>query len=163
MESGPPGPPASRCWFLPLYPVRLAGLSVAVAVFQRRHLGLGSRWQPLLTDHQLLHSPHEGCGVGPGLRNPFPASGHGAGTTNCGSLQQHSPLTCLMMSWESPFISSCRTPRDRAVFSPKIGASYSAMLVALNSKCTMYLYCSPTGVRSRAPLPAPYLREEPLT
>jgi hypothetical protein len=83
---------------------------------------------------------------------------------NYGSLQQHSPLTCLMMSWESPFISSCWTPRDRVVFSPKFRASYSAMLlVDLNSRCTMYLNCSPTGVRSRAPAPTPYLREEPST
>jgi hypothetical protein len=64
----------------PLYPVRLVGLSVVVAIFQRRHLGLEPRWKPLLTDHQLLHSPHEGCGVGPGLRNPFLASRDGAGT-----------------------------------------------------------------------------------
>jgi hypothetical protein len=42
--------------------------------------GTGSRWKPLLIDHQLLHSPHEGCGAGLGLQNPFPASGHGAGT-----------------------------------------------------------------------------------
>jgi hypothetical protein len=62
----------------PLYPVRLAVLSIAVAVFQRRHLGLGSRWKPLLIDQQLLHSSHEGCGAGAGLQNPFPAYGHGA-------------------------------------------------------------------------------------
>jgi hypothetical protein len=79
---------------------------------------------------------------------------------NCGALQQHSPLTCLMMSWASPFTSSCQTPRDRAVLSPKIRASYSAiLLVALNSRCTMYMNCSPTGVRSRAPaLPPAYTR-----
>jgi hypothetical protein len=41
---------------------------------------------------------------------------------NYGSLQQHLPLTCLMMSWESPFTSSCQTPRDRVVLSPKIRA-----------------------------------------
>jgi hypothetical protein len=82
--------------------------------------------------------------------------------TNCRSLQQHSPLTCLMMSWESPFTCSCQTPRYGAVFSPKIRASYSAMLLfALNSRCTMYLNCSTTGVRSWAPSPAPCLREEP--
>jgi hypothetical protein len=81
---------------------------------------------------------------------------------NYRSLQQHSPLTYLMMNWESPFTSSYRTPRDRAVLSLKIKVSYSVMLlVALNSKCTMYLNCSPTGVRSRVPAPAPYLHEEP--
>jgi hypothetical protein len=64
----------------PLYPVRLARMSVPVAIFQRRHLGLGSRWKPLLIDHQLLHSLHEGCGAGPGHRNTFPASRHGVGT-----------------------------------------------------------------------------------
>jgi hypothetical protein len=74
--------------------------------------------------------------------------------TKCGSLQQHSPLTYLMMSWESPFTSSCQTPRDWAVFSPRIRVSYSVMLlVALNSRCTIYLNYSPTGVRSRAPAP----------
>jgi hypothetical protein len=26
----------------------------------------GVQVEALLTDHQLLHSPHEGCGVGPG-------------------------------------------------------------------------------------------------
>jgi hypothetical protein len=81
---------------------------------------------------------------------------------NGGSLQQHSPLTCLMMSWESPFTCSCQTPRDRGVFSPKIRASYSIMLlVTLNSRCTIYLNCFPTGVRSRAPTPPPCLHEEP--
>jgi hypothetical protein len=81
---------------------------------------------------------------------------------NCGSLQQHSPLTCFMMSWESPFTSNYRTPRDKAVLSLKMRASYSAMLlVALNSRCTMYLNCSPSGVRSRAPAPPPYLCMEP--
>jgi hypothetical protein len=81
---------------------------------------------------------------------------------NYGPLQQHSSLTCLMMSCESPFTSSYRTPRDRAVLSPKMMTSYSAMLlVALNSSCTIYLNCSPSGVRSRALAPAPYLHEEP--
>jgi hypothetical protein len=32
---------------------------------------------------------------------------------NCGSLQQQSPLTCLMMSWESPFMRSCQNPATR--------------------------------------------------
>jgi hypothetical protein len=82
--------------------------------------------------------------------------------TNYGSLQQHSALTCLMMSWKSPFTSSYQTPRDRAVLSLKIRASYSAiLLVALNSRCIMYLNYSPSGVRSRAPVPAPCLRKEP--
>jgi hypothetical protein len=63
---------------------------------------------------------------------------------------------------ELPFTSSCRTLRDRAVLSPKIRASYYDMLlVTLNSWCTMYLNCSPSGVRSGAPAPTPYLREEP--
>jgi hypothetical protein len=75
---------------------------------------------------------------------------------NYGSLQQHSPLTCLMMGWESPITSSCRTQRDRVVHSPMIRALDSAMLlVALNSRCTMYLNCSPSRVRSRAPVPPP--------
>jgi hypothetical protein len=39
-----------------------------------------------------------------------------------------------------PFTRSWRIPRDRATDKPKISASYSAMLlVALNSRCTMYL------------------------
>jgi hypothetical protein len=107
----------------------------------------------LLTDHQLLYSPHEGCGAGPGLQNPFSSFRTWSRyTANCGSLQQHSLLTCLMMSWESPFTSSYRTPRDRVVFSPKIRASYSIMLlVALNSRCTMYLNCSPAGVGAGLP------------
>jgi hypothetical protein len=77
---------------------------------------------------------------------------------NCGSLQQHSPLTCLMMSWESPFTSSCQTPRDRVVLSPKIKASYSTMLfVALNSRCTMYLNCSPNWSKEQGSRTGPLL------
>jgi hypothetical protein len=156
MESGPLRPPASRCWSHPLYSIRLAGLSVVVAVFQRRHLGLQPRWKPLLIDHRLLHSPHEGCGAGLGLQNPSLASEHGA------SMQQQLPLTFLMMSRESLFTSSCLAPRVKALLSPKMRASYSAMLlVSLISWCTMYLNCSPTGVRSRAPAPAPCLHKEP--
>jgi hypothetical protein len=64
----------------PLYPVQLAELSVAVAVFQKHHMGLGPRWKSLLTYHQLLHSPHEGCDAGSGLQNPSLASEHGAST-----------------------------------------------------------------------------------
>jgi hypothetical protein len=38
-----------------------------------------------------------------------------------------------------PFTRSWQIPRDRAADKPKINASYSAMLlVALNSRCTMY-------------------------
>jgi hypothetical protein len=56
-----------------------------------------------------------------------------------GSLQLHSPRTYLIISWESPFTRSWRIPRDRATVKPKISASYSTMLlVALNSRCTMY-------------------------
>jgi hypothetical protein len=51
---------------------------------------------------------------------------------------------------------------DRAALSPKMRASYSALLlVALNSGCTMYLNYSLSGVRSRAPTPSLCLREEP--
>jgi hypothetical protein len=51
---------------------------------------------------------------------------------------------------------------DNALLSPKMRASYSTMLlVALKSRCTMYLNCSPLGVRSRTPAPAPSLHEEP--
>jgi hypothetical protein len=54
-------------------------------------------------------------------------------------LQLHSPWTCLMISWESPFTRSWWIPRDRAADKPKISASYSViLLVALNSRCTMY-------------------------
>jgi hypothetical protein len=52
--------------------------AVVVTVFQRHHLGLGPRWKPLLIDHQLLHSPHEGCGAGPGHQNRSLSSEHGA-------------------------------------------------------------------------------------
>jgi hypothetical protein len=39
-----------------------------------------------------------------------------------------------------PFTRSWQIPRDRAADKPKISASYSTMLlVALNSRCTMYL------------------------
>jgi hypothetical protein len=38
-----------------------------------------------------------------------------------------------------PFTRSWQIPKDRAAVKPKISASYSAMLVvALNSRCTMY-------------------------
>jgi hypothetical protein len=52
------------------------------------------------------------------------------------------------------------TPRDRVVLSPEIRVLYSAILfAALNSRCTMYLNYSPSGVRSRAPaLPPTYVR-----
>jgi hypothetical protein len=57
---------------------------------------------------------------------------------------------------------SYRTPSDKVVLNPKSRASYFAMLlVALKSKCTMYLIWSPCGVRSTTPTPAPCLREEP--
>jgi hypothetical protein len=79
----------------------------------------------------------------------------------CGSLQQQSPLTCLMMSWESPFMRCCRTPSDKVILNPKSRASYSAMLlVALKSRCTIYLNWSPCGVRSSTPAPHPCLRDE---
>ena len=49
------------------------------------------------------------------------------------------PRTFLMINWESPFTKSYRTPRDRAAIKPKIKASYFAiLLVASNSRCTMY-------------------------
>jgi hypothetical protein len=77
-------------------------------------------------------------------------------------LQEHSPLTCLMISWELPFTSSYQTPRDSAVVSPKIRASYSAMLlVAFKLRCTIYLKCSPSGVKTKTPASPPpptYLR-----
>jgi hypothetical protein len=58
---------------------------------------------------------------------------------------------------------SCQTPSGKVVLNPKSRASYSAMLlVALKSRCTMYLNWSPCGVRSRTPALAPCLREEPL-
>jgi hypothetical protein len=67
----------------------------------------------------------------------------------------------LIMSWESPLTRSYRTPSDKAVLNPKSRASYSAMLlVALKSRCTMYLIWSPCGARSTTPAPAPCLREE---
>jgi hypothetical protein len=51
---------------------------------------------------------------------------------------------------------------NKAVLNPKSRASYSAMLlVALKSRCTMYLIWSPCGERSTTPAPAPCLREEP--
>jgi hypothetical protein len=81
--------------------------------------------------------------------------------TNCGSLQLHSPLTCLMINWESPFTSSYRSPRDSMVLGSNMRASYSAMLlVALKSRCTLYLNYSPSGVKSRTPALAPCLHEE---
>jgi hypothetical protein len=53
-------------------------------------------------------------------------------------------------------------PRDKAVLNPKSRASYSAMLlVALKSRCTMYLIWSPCGARSTTPALPPCLREEP--
>jgi hypothetical protein len=59
-------------------------------------------------------------------------------------------------------MSSYQTPRDRAVLNPKMRASYSAiLLVALKSRCTIYLNCSSSRVRSRTPVLAPCLCEEP--
>jgi hypothetical protein len=51
-------------------------------------------------------------------------------------------------------------PRDKAVLNPKSRVSYSAMLlVALKSRCTMYLIWSPCGARSTTPaLPPAYER-----
>jgi hypothetical protein len=70
-------------------------------------------------------------------------------------------LTCLMMSWESPFTRSYRTPSEKVVLNLKSRASYSAMmLVALKSRCTMYLIWSPCRARSTAAALAPCLREE---
>jgi hypothetical protein len=57
---------------------------------------------------------------------------------------------------------SCRTPSDKAVLNPKSRALYSTMLlVALKSRCTIYLNWSPCGAMSSTLAPAPYLREEP--
>jgi hypothetical protein len=42
---------------------------------------------------------------------------------NSGSLQLHSPLTCLMICWESPFTSSYWTPRDSVALSLNMKAS----------------------------------------
>jgi hypothetical protein len=49
-------------------------------------------------------------------------------------------------------------PSDKAVLNPKSRASYSTMLlVALMSRCTIYLNWSPCGARSSTPTPAPLL------
>jgi hypothetical protein len=57
---------------------------------------------------------------------------------------------------------SCRTPSDKVVLNPKSRASYSVMLlIAMKSRCTMYLIWSPCRARSTTPTPAPSLREEP--
>jgi hypothetical protein len=40
---------------------------------------------------------------------------------NCGSLQEQSPLTCLIMSWESPLTRSCRTPAIRLYSTRRAG------------------------------------------
>jgi hypothetical protein len=79
-----------------------------------------------------------------------------------GLLQQHSPRTCLMMSWESPLTRSSRTPRDRATVSLKIKASYSAMLlVASKSRSTIYFTCLPLESMRTTPAPAFLLRADP--
>jgi hypothetical protein len=53
-------------------------------------------------------------------------------------------------------------PRDRATVSPKIKASYSAMLlVASKSSSTMYFTCSPFGSMRTTPAPAFLLRADP--
>jgi hypothetical protein len=81
---------------------------------------------------------------------------------NCGSLQQQSPLTCLMMSWESSFMRSCRTPSNKAVLNLKSRTSHSTMLlVSLKSRCTIYLNGFPCGLRSRTLAPPTCLHEEP--
>jgi hypothetical protein len=51
-------------------------------------------------------------------------------------------------------------PSDNVVLNPKSMASYSTMLlVALKSRCTIYLNWSPYGVRSSTPAPPPaYVR-----
>jgi hypothetical protein len=56
---------------------------------------------------------------------------------------------------------SCRTPSDKVVLNPKSRASYSVMLlVALKSRCIIYLIWSPCGARSTTPASAPCLHEE---
>jgi hypothetical protein len=69
-------------------------------------------------------------------------------------------LDLLDNELESPFMRSCRTPSDKAVLNPKSKASYSVMLlVALKSRCTIYLNWSPYGERSSTPALAPaYVR-----
>jgi rRNA maturation protein Nop10 len=57
---------------------------------------------------------------------------------------------------------SYRTSSDKAVLNPKSRVLYSAMLlVALKSRCTIYLNCSSCGSKSSTPAPAPFLHEEP--
>jgi hypothetical protein len=53
-------------------------------------------------------------------------------------------------------------PSDKVVLNLKSRASYSTMLlVALKSRCTIYLNWSPCGERSSTPAPPPCLHEEP--
>jgi hypothetical protein len=53
-----------------------------------------------------------------------------------------------MINWESPLTRSSRMPSDRAIASPKMSTSYSAMLlVALKLSWTAYRICSPSGNR----------------
>jgi hypothetical protein len=73
------------------------------------------------------------------------------------SWQLHSSLTCLMTSCDLPFTKSYRTPSDSAVLSPNIRVSYSTMLlVALKSRWTMYLNCSPVGGEEQDPRTGPH-------
>jgi hypothetical protein len=61
-----------------------------------------------------------------------------------------------------PFDQDSRTPRDRAAVSPKIKASYSAMLlVASKLRCTIYFNCSPRGSMRTTPAPALLLPADP--
>jgi hypothetical protein len=63
---------------------------------------------------------------------------------------------------EVSFYEELLNPSDKVVFNLKSRALYSAMLlIALKSRCTIYLNWFLCGARSKTPAPAPCLCEEP--
>jgi hypothetical protein len=70
--------------------------------------------------------------------------------------QSHSLFIWLMTTRESPYTINLLMPKDMAMFSPWIRASYSAALLeAGNNNWRAYLRCSPPGAMKRIPAPAP--------
>jgi hypothetical protein len=103
--------------------------------------GTGSQVVAFIDSSTGLRCWHERCAVGLGPRSPSPISAHGVG---------RQPIVLR---------GNCTVP---CLLNDQLGVTFHLELPDSKiSRWTMYLNCSPIGVRSRTPAPAPYFHEEP--